>query len=191
MWWLSPIAVKITIFFPGALVNKNQLGWQFTIQRPNAMNQNTNTNESVIRSQYTMVTINQLDGWILIVWISDASENAYAAVIYSRIVSKYGTVITSLAVAKIKVTLIKPLTLSKLELYAAVLFVRSLNVVLFLYSQIQQRSLYWLLSLSKKGTILVSNRANKIVKTISINQWYCMSSELYSADCSSRLGYRI
>ena len=59
----------------------------------------------------------------------DASESAYAAVAYLRIVDIKDSVTTSLVIAKTKVAPIKRLTIPRLELCGAVLLARLISYV--------------------------------------------------------------
>ncbi|XP_039309935.1 uncharacterized protein LOC120358750 [Solenopsis invicta] len=60
---------------------------------------------------------------------ADASAQAYAAVVYLRLVSKSGVVTTQLLIGKSKVAPLTPLSIPRLELQAAVLLTRLLEFV--------------------------------------------------------------
>lgn len=60
---------------------------------------------------------------------ADASIHAYAAVVYIKVVSSSGHITTTLLVGKSKVVPLKPLIISRLELFAALLLARLIDFV--------------------------------------------------------------
>ncbi|XP_014469484.1 PREDICTED: uncharacterized protein LOC106741721 [Dinoponera quadriceps] len=108
---------------------------------------------------------------------ADASERAYAAVIYIKSAPlDGGSIMVSLVLAKIRVAPLKPISLSRLELYAAVLLVRlaaylreqlkllSVPVHLWFDSTI---TLAWIRGYPARWTTFVANRVAKIHRTLS------------------------
>ena len=60
---------------------------------------------------------------------SDASQHGYACAVYIRVVYTDGIVSTALVYSKMKVALLKPITILKLELSGALLLARTLTHV--------------------------------------------------------------
>ena len=58
---------------------------------------------------------------------SDASKSAYAAVVYTRLITPSGNVMTNLLQSKTKVAPLKTETIPRLELSTAILLVKSVN----------------------------------------------------------------
>lgn len=59
----------------------------------------------------------------------DASKVAYAAIVYCRVVKEDGEICTSIVAAKTRVTPVKPVTVSRLELCGAVLLAKLLRML--------------------------------------------------------------
>lgn len=125
----------------------------------------------------------------------DASEAAYAAVIYARTVSEDGTVEVNLVVAKTRVAPIQQISLPRLELLAAELLVELLMKVLESFTHLEvdmvawsdsQIVLHWLSSLPRKWKTFVANRTSKILQFLPRKHWFHVSSKDNPADCASR-----
>ena len=110
----------------------------------------------------------------------DASENAYAAVAYSRFKLKNGSFHTSIIIAKSRVAPLKPITIPRLELQAAVLGVRLAQVVAQEHSLYFERRVFW----SDSQTVLqwlkidprtyktyVMNRLGEICEETDVKEW--------------------
>ena len=126
---------------------------------------------------------------------SDASELAYAAVVYLRMVCTDGDVQVALVTSKTKVAPIKKLTIPRLELCGAVLLAQLLyNVqrVFYLHiSQLYARTyrtivLSWLNGDPKRFKTYVCNRVYNIVELISPDCWRHVCGAENPADCASR-----
>lgn len=149
----------------------------------------------------TSITINRWFGCtfdvneeIQIHGFSDASEKAYSAVVYFRVISKNG-IKCRLICSKTKVSPIKPVTLPRLELLGAELLsshvqavlsqftVNPSKVVLWTDSKIV---LDWLSSEPRRWATFVANRVGKITSVFGRSQWRHIPSELNPADCASR-----
>ena len=112
---------------------------------------------------------------------SDASERAYAAVLYVRIVSHNGTVITRLIASKTQVSPVKKQSVPQFELLGALIPTRFVNTVLMHCPQ-KMKVTCWVDSTSTLFWInndhpwkqYVSCRVSEIRMSPSINQWrYC------------------
>lgn len=134
---------------------------------------------------------------IQLVGFCDSSQRAYAAVFYLRtkLVSKGVNV--SMITSKTRVAPVKPITLPRLELMAALLLsqlyvtvIESLRKVLqideiLLFSD-SQIVLDWLKSSPSRWKTFVSNRISKIQELTSEASWHHVRSRDNPADCASR-----
>ena len=126
---------------------------------------------------------------------SDASEKAYGCCSYLRCIAKDGRIHTALILSKSRVTPIKPITIPRLELQAAVLATkvdallrRELNLQL-------NRSTFWVDSeivlsyiqnSAKRFQVFVANRLSMIRRSTEIGQWRHIAGYDNPADIVSR-----
>ncbi|XP_058456723.1 uncharacterized protein LOC131434094 [Malaya genurostris] len=120
----------------------------------------------------------------------DASELAYAAVAYFRIVDD-GAVRCSLVAAKTKVDPIKPLSIPRLELQAAVLGTRLMKTVISDHTiKITRKVLWsdsstvlsWLRSDLRRRTQFVAFRVREILEATDVDEWRWVPSKWNVAD---------
>ncbi|CAK1578182.1 unnamed protein product [Parnassius mnemosyne] len=126
---------------------------------------------------------------------SDASNIAYAAVVYIRIVDAKGKVYSSLVTAKTKLAPIKQISIPRLELCGAVL-VTKLLIEVAKTLNIAQLNLHawtdsivvlaWLSDHSSRWKTFVANRTSEILNLLESNQFSHVKSEDNPADCASR-----
>ena len=126
---------------------------------------------------------------------SDASEQAYAGVVYIRSMDAEDKVHISLVTSKTKVAPIKRLTIPRLELCGAHLLAQLLHHVKEVLC-IPLRSVYawtdstivinWLGGDSKRFKTYVGNRVSQIVDLIAPIHWRHVSGTDNPADCASR-----
>ena len=126
---------------------------------------------------------------------SDASENAYAGVVYLRLVDSTERVYTSLVLAKTKVSPIKRLTIPRLELCGAVVLTRLLQHVKEVYN-VPLSNIYawtdskivlsWLTGNPRRFKTYVGNRISLIVDQIPPDRWSHVAGAENPADCASR-----
>lgn len=126
---------------------------------------------------------------------SDASEHAYAAVVYLRMTDNKGRVHVSLVMSKTKVAPIKRLTIPRLELCGALLLSKLLtyikddlslsvdSIVAWTDSMIV---LSWLVGNPRRFKAYVGNRVAQIIDQIPSDQWRHVSGVDKPADCASR-----
>lgn len=123
----------------------------------------------------------------------DASEKAYAAVVYLRTQQNDGTIVTYLLIAKTRVAPKKKVTLPRLELCAAVLaskLVASISSItgiskMHMWSD-SLITLDWIRAHPSKWKTFVANRESEIQTTIPSATWHYVPSKENSADCASR-----
>ena len=126
---------------------------------------------------------------------SDASEKAYGAVSYIRLVNEDGMVHCCFLLGKSKLAPMKQLTIPRLELLAAVVAVR-LDTILRkeLHMRVDQ-SIFWTDSMivlryihntSRRFHTFVANRISAIHEETSPNQWHYVDSGRNPADNASR-----
>lgn len=125
----------------------------------------------------------------------DASSRGYAACIYVRSVDANNDVKTRLLISKSKVAPIKPLSIPRLELMAAVLLSK---LVLFVQQNIKNLNfqvtaltdssvaLAWLQTPPYKLKTFVSSRVAQVVEVVPSNSWFHVRSENNAADVCSR-----
>ena len=126
---------------------------------------------------------------------SDASEDAYAGVIYLRLTDSDGNVHISLVTAKTKVAPIKRLTIPRLELCGAHLLAQLLNHVKEVFS-LSLRDVFawtdstivlsWLSGNPRRFKTYVGNRVSSIVEHIPPDRWSHVNGAENPADCASR-----
>ena len=125
----------------------------------------------------------------------DASENAYAAVIYLRMTDVFSEVRTSLVTSKTKVAPIKKLTIPRLELCGAYLLAQLLYHVqsvlgiplASVYAWIDSTIvLNWLVGNPRRFKTYVGNRVSYIVELIAPERWNHVAGFENPADCASR-----
>ncbi|XP_053686708.1 uncharacterized protein LOC128736255 [Sabethes cyaneus] len=124
----------------------------------------------------------------------DASELACAAVLYLRLVNN-NKVRCTLVAAKTKVAPLKPVSVPRLELQAAMIGVRMLDKVLlsldipvirrFLWSD-SSTVLSWLRSDSRRFHQFVAVRVGEILSTTSVDEWRYVPSKLNAADAATK-----
>ncbi len=139
--------------------------------------------------KHVTITSFQLHGF------SDASEDAYAGVVYFRMVDLAGGVHTSLIMSKTKVSPIKRLSIPRLELCGAVIVTKLLwhiKVVFqvptsdtFIWTD-SSIVLYWLSGNIRRFKTFVGNRVSEIVDRLPPEQWNQVKSADNPADCASR-----
>ena len=126
---------------------------------------------------------------------SDASEVAYAGVVYFRLVDSKHEVHTSLIMSKTKVAPIKRLSIPRLELCGAVVLAKLLQHVQRIFN-IPHSDIYawtdstvvlgWLTGNPQRFKTYVGNRISSIVDHISPDRWRHVAGADNPADCASR-----
>ena len=125
----------------------------------------------------------------------DASEAAYAGVVYFRSTDSEGRLHTSLITSKSKVAPIKKLTIPRLELCGALTLARLLNHLRLLYD-IPLKDVYawtdstvvlnWIVGNPRRFKTFVGNRVSELVDNVPPSCWRHVNGIENPADCASR-----
>ena len=125
----------------------------------------------------------------------DASEDAYAGIVYLRMVDSTGAVHISLVMAKTKVSPIKRLSIPRLELCGAQVLAKLLHHVRGIF-QVPLTEVYawtdstivlnWLTGNPRRFKTYVGNRVSEIVDQVPPDRWSHVVSADNPADCASR-----
>ncbi|XP_076283630.1 uncharacterized protein LOC143210562 [Lasioglossum baleicum] len=126
---------------------------------------------------------------------ADASNRAYAAVIYLRVTMQNGEVAVSLLTAKSKVAPVKSLSIPRLELCAATLLARLMS---FIRTTLDLHNspvycwtdstivLAWIAQTPSRWKVFVANRVAEIQSKVPTAQWNHVPTDHNPADCASR-----
>ena len=125
----------------------------------------------------------------------DASENAFGAVTYMRVITQEGEVSTSFVMSRTRLAPLKQLTIVRLELQAAVLGVRLVNFIKQELSYTVSNTFYWtdsqvvlkyINSESRRYQTFVANRIAEIHESSHPSQWRHVPGHQNPADVCSR-----
>lgn len=127
---------------------------------------------------------------------ADASQAAYAAVVYFKSTDKEGNTYVNVVTAKTKVSPVeKQISIPRLELCAALLAAKLIFEVsqilkvpkekLFAWSD-STVVLAWLRGEPSRWTTFVSNRVSEILTIMDCDQWNHITTDQNPADCASR-----
>ena len=126
---------------------------------------------------------------------SDASEDAYAGVVYLRMVDTAGTICTSLVMSKTKVSPIKRLSIPRLELCGAQILARLLDHAKGIFN-VPSSDVYawtdstivlnWFTGSPRRFKTYVGNRVSCIIDLIAPDRWGHVDGIHNPADCASR-----
>lgn len=126
---------------------------------------------------------------------SDASNVAYAAVVYLRIINASGEIHVALVAAKTRVAPVKQVCIPRLELCGAVLLTKLLKEVAEVMEIPKHHVrawtdstivLAWLNKHPSNWKTFVGNRVSEIQTTMDPSQWSHVSTKENPADCASR-----
>ena len=195
--WLATTIIRMKILYQGLWEEK--LDWDEVVPEPYlTMHRNWRTKLSVLTTKQiprcyfetaTKATV-QLHGF------SDASEAAYAAVVYIRTTYVDDTKPTCRPVtAKTKVAPVKTMSMPRLELCGASLLAKLLTTVRSaLNIPIQDICAWsdssiviaWLDGSPKRYKTFVGNRISTIIQLVPSESWHHVRTEQNPADCASR-----
>lgn len=126
---------------------------------------------------------------------ADASQSAYGAVSYLRLLDENGAVHCSFVMGKSRLAPLKSLTIPRLELMAAVLAVKLDKLIKSELDMCVDKTVFWtdsmivlqyILSESRRFQTFVANRLAMIHEGSNPTQWNHVKSEANPADCASR-----
>lgn len=156
------------------------------------------------RSELQQLTKIQIPRWIKLTskdkvielhGFCDASNLAYSAVVYVRIVDSDNNIHVSLLTSRTRVAPIKQISIPKLELCGAVLLSKLLDETseVLDISKINVKAwtdstvvLGWLNSHPSRWKTFVANRVSEILTCLESSQWFHVTSKENPADCASR-----
>ncbi|XP_031631810.1 uncharacterized protein LOC116346047, partial [Contarinia nasturtii] len=125
----------------------------------------------------------------------DATFKAYGAVIYLKVIDSDGKISCTLLIAKSKVAPLKPITIPRMELLAALLLTRLMKKVILkaalpnakyqLWSD-SMVTLYWINKDPGQLKAFVANRVEEISSTFTTQAWAYVSTSDNPADLISR-----
>ncbi|XP_077264770.1 uncharacterized protein LOC143898862 [Temnothorax americanus] len=194
--WATPVTIAAKILM--------QRLWQLNIQWDELLSESVFARWNDIYSRLSALGHVQIPRWnglgpdaerSEIHGFADASNHAYAAVVYIKVVSSSGKVTISLLVGKSKVAPLKTISIPRLELCAALLlarlidFVRALNGYQNLPYYCWTDSnivLAWIAQDPSRWKTFVANRVTQIQALVPRASWRHVSTNNNPADCASR-----
>jgi len=195
--WFSPTIIKVKILL--------QRLWELKIDWDDPIPQSIHDAWSQWRAELSLLSSHRIprcyfpkDVQVHTVQLhgfSDASEQAYAGVIYLRGRDSKGKVHVSLVMSKTKVAPIKRFTIPRLELCGAHLLAQLLHHVKEVFNIPLQDVfawtdstivLNWLVGNPRRFKTYVGNRISHIVELIAPDRWNHVDGVKNPADCASR-----
>lgn len=150
---------------------------------------------NIPRCYFKEATVNSYSGLQLHIFV-DASELAYSAVAYFRIINSDGIPVCALVAAKAKVTPLKPLSIPRLELQAAVLGARLMRFVIDSHTVVVAKRflcdsstvLSWIRSDHRRYKQFVACRIGELLTLTEVEEWKWVPTKLNSADAATKWG---
>lgn len=192
---LSPVTIKTKLLFQKIWISK--IDWEDSLPDELAMEWETMRKDIPLLSKLSIPRWLQCkENNLEIHGFCDASEKAYACVIYSRVQNQAGEYKTTLITAKTKVAPISnKITVPRMELCATVLLAKLLEKVQItlgsknLHVRCWSDSkvvLAWLQGDVNRWDKYVANRVKQVNNIISASCWSYVKSEENPADCATR-----
>lgn len=193
--WMSPVTIKAKCIIQAAWLK--QVGWDDRLPDEDVAAWEALRAELPLLRDFRIprwIGTEAPDGIMELHGFADASERAYAAVLYLRSVTG-GEFCISLLQAKTKVAPLRQLSLPRLELCAAslvvALTVRMLEVLKLPISTVHlwtdsSVTLGWIQGHPGRWTTFVANRVAEIQRALPDARWHHVPGEHNPADCASR-----
>ncbi|XP_032690711.1 uncharacterized protein LOC116853661 [Odontomachus brunneus] len=195
--WLAPVIVRAKIFVQRTWLL--QLEWDDPLGAAQAEEWRTFERALPVLGEVrvsrwlgTAATVGQR---IELHGFADASEQAYAAVVYVRVVHEGRGAEVTLALAKTRVAPLRQISLPRLELCAAVMLVRLVShtrriltltaAPVYLWSD-STVALGWIRGHPARWTTFVANRVAEVQQLLPDARWRHVASGDNPADCASR-----
>ncbi|GIX73721.1 endonuclease [Caerostris darwini] len=193
--WLSPITIQSKLLMQKLW--KYQLQWDEVVPPDIAIEWKTLSKDILFVKDFKISRYLFLDpdNQFQLHGFSDASEKAYAAVIYCRSMSNTGQIKVQLVIAKTKVAPLKTISLPRLELYGALLLSKLMDFTCKAFDIPISQShfhtdstivLAWIGSHASRWKTFVANRVAKIRTWSSPTQWHQVSGNENLADLATR-----
>lgn len=192
--WLAPVTVRAKILFQQCWLY--DMNWHDPL--PAAVEQMwIEFKENLPRLEQVKIPrwMSSYNGHVELHGFSDASEEAYSAVVYIRTFNEIDSAYVNLVAAKTKVAPIRQVSLPRLELNGAWLLVRLMKrvakaferfkVEIFAYTD-STIVLHQLAIHPRKLDTYVANRTASILEVLPRSRWFHVKSEENPADCASR-----
>ncbi|XP_075158049.1 uncharacterized protein LOC142231320 [Haematobia irritans] len=193
--WLGPVIIVAKIIMQQVWLDK--IGWDesLLLQTERQWRKFVETYQDVNHVRIRRWVNYSTDCEVELHVFSDASEKAYAGVVYVRVVTPQGHIFTHLLSCKTKVAPIKSISLPRLELCGAVL-ASELYKSIARELDIEFRRVYcwtdstivrsWLRKTPSTWSTFVANRVCRIQENTGGQNWYHVRSEDNPADLGSR-----
>ncbi|KAF8782359.1 hypothetical protein HNY73_012655 [Argiope bruennichi] len=192
--FLSPCTILIKIFY--------QQLWLLKLDWDSALPEHFAVKWRKFKKEFQQICHISIPRWLLTTekeitlhGFSDASESAYACVIYAVQRTDNGVTKVTILAAKSKVAPLKPVSIPRLELNGALLLARLLSVLIKTFNDHviniyawtdSQVVLSWLSSPPRNWKPFVANRTSEILDLIPQNRWRYVPSKENPADIGSR-----
>lgn len=193
--WLAPVIVKVKILL--------QELWKEELEWDDILSGSILKEWLKLRQDLTNLETIKIPRWVgyhygikaQIHGFCDASESAYAAVIYTRFLNSNGTINVNMLISKSKVAPIQTISLPRLELCAALLLAKLMkhtqesleidNFTMYTWTD-SAIVLAWIKNSPTKWKTFVANRVAQIQQLLTTSQWRHIQSSENPADCASR-----
>ena len=195
--WISPCIITMKVLY--------QRLWELELDWDDAIPQELQVEHNTWREQLSVLSSKSLPRCYFRVdspytnielhGFSDASEKAYAAVVYLRATYSEHSPTVSLIVSKTKVAPVKPQTIPRLELCGATLLTKLMSTVSKALNIPTEQChawcdstivLNWLDGNPKRYRTFVGNRISTILKALPPESWKHVPTLENPADCASR-----
>ena len=194
--WVAPVIVSMKILYQSLW--KKKLGWDQTPDDETVRLHKEWRQQLPLLSSVTLPRCYFAPGKVMSVQLhgfSDASAQAYAAVIYIRATYADDSATSRLVVAKTKVAPLNAISIPRLELCGAVLLAELLDITgttLNISKDMQSAwcdstvALAWLRGCPSKYKVFVGNRIASAARSLPPSAWRHVPTLQNPADCASR-----